>query len=167
MELIYRNGNISDLQQLKRLAINSWGKFQDKLTIENWQILYNSLIDDKTYSTLFGNAECIVCENEVNKIIGMAFFVSSGNPTEIYDKEWSYIRFVSVEPEFCGKGIGRKLTEMCIDLAKSKNEKTIALHTSELMENARNLYESLGFTILREIDRRFGKRYWLYKLELI
>ena len=55
---------------------------------------------------------------------------------------------------------------MCIDIANRNGEKTIALHTSEMMDKARHIYESLGFTILREIDQRLGKRYWLYTLEI-
>lgn len=36
----------------------------------------------------------------------------------------------------------------------------------EIMNNARHIYESLGFKIVREIDQRLGKRYWLCKLDL-
>lgn len=84
----------------------------------------------------------------------MAFLVPRGNPTEIYEKDWSYTRLVSVNPDFVGQGIGRKLTSICIEAAKQSGEKTIALHTSELMDNARHIYESFGFKILREIDQR-------------
>lgn len=41
------------------------------------------------------------------------------------------------------------------------------LHTSEMMGAARHIYESLGFKKLREIEPRYGKKYWLYKLELV
>jgi uncharacterized protein (DUF1810 family) len=34
------------------------------------------------------------------------------------------------------------------------------------MDAARHIYESLGFTILKEIPNRFGKRYWLYTLNI-
>lgn len=166
MKHTFRKGNIDDLNDLKQLAIKSWGQFKTVLTDENWQILSDNLNDDNTYKNLLENSDCIVCSTDENKIVGMAFLVSRGNPTEIYDKDWSYIRFVSVEPMFSGNGIGRKLTEMCIEIAKSNSEKTIALHTSELMDNARHIYETLGFKILREIDQRLGKRYWLYKLDL-
>jgi ribosomal protein S18 acetylase RimI-like enzyme len=166
MTLAFRRGTIDDLHELKNLAIKSWKQFQSKLTSENWTILYKNLTDDNTYTELLGNAECIVCISDKNIIIGMAFLVPSGNPTEIYDKEWSYIRFVSVDPDFGDQGIGRKLTTMCIELARQNQEKTIALHTSELMDRARHIYETLGFTILKEIEMRLGKRYWLYKLDL-
>ena len=162
----FRKGNFDDLGSLKELAIKSWKQFQPLLSEEHWKTLYESLQDDKTYIDLLEMSECIVCTTDQQKIIGMAFLVSSGNPTEIYDKDWSYIRFVSVAPEFSGQGIGRKLTEICIEKAKANQEKAIALHTSEQMDKARHIYETSGFRLLREIDRRLGKRYWLYKLDL-
>lgn len=166
MNLSYRLGTKDDLQDLKRLAIKSWSPFQEELTNENWNSLKQTISNDRTYEELIDQSTCFLCIADNDKVIGMAFLVPNGNPTDIYLKEWSYIRFVSVDPEFGGQGIGRKLTTMCIDQAKENGEQTIALHTSEIMTNARHIYESLGFEVLREIDQRLGKRYWLYKLDL-
>ena len=166
MNFKYRQGTNSDITDLKNLAISAWRQFETRLTVDNWDKLYKSLSDEKTYSDLIIVSDCIVCTTDSDKIIGMAFLVPKGNPTDIYDKDWCYIRFVSVDPEYGGQGIGKKLTTMCIDLAKQNREQTIALHTSELMDKARHIYESIGFKILREIDKRLGKRYWLYKLDL-
>ncbi|MCC7453980.1 MAG: GNAT family N-acetyltransferase [Crocinitomix sp.] len=162
----YRNGEISELNEIKQLAMAAWGKFQSQLTPENWNKLIGGLEDDRTYIDLFNSADCVVCTTDENQLIGMAFLVSSGHPTEIYLSEWSYIRFVSVHPSYARKGIGRKLTEICINRAKANQEKHIALHTSELMRNAIHIYESLGFTVVSEIPPRLGKKYWLYKLDL-
>lgn len=166
MDLKYRPGTIDDLSELKKLAIKSWGQFQQKLTSDNWTKLYNTLTDHQTYNDLLNLSNCIVCTSDKDKIIGMAFLVPNGNPTDIYDKEWSYIRFLSVDPNFGGRGIGSKLTMMCIETARQNEEKTVALHTSEIMDKARHIYESLGFKILREIGPRLGKKYWLYTLDL-
>ena len=166
MELKYRDGNINDLRSLKDLAVRSWSQFRDKISSDNWETLYNNLNNDNTYIELLDKSKCFVCTTDKDEIIGMAFLVSSGNPTDIYDKEWCYIRFVSVDPNYGGQGIGRRLTEQCIQHAKDKGEKTIALHTSEIMEQARHIYERLGFKILKEIDHRLGKRYWLYTLDI-
>jgi ribosomal protein S18 acetylase RimI-like enzyme len=166
MNLTYRTGTKDDLQDLKNLAIKSWTPFKKELTNENWNSLEYIISNDKTYEELIEQSTCIVCVAESEKIIGMAFIIPNGNPTEIYLKEWSYIRFISVDPAFGGQGIGRNLTIKCINIAKGNGEKTIALHTSEMMNNAIHIYVSLGFKILREIDQRLGKRYWLYKLDL-
>ena len=166
MDITIRQATFKDLKDLKNLAIKSWGQFQPSLTVENWQKLQNSLTDDKTYKELLDKSYSIVATNDTDEIIGMAFLVPKGNPTEIYDKEWCYIRFVTVDPNFGGQGIGRKLTNLCIDKARQDDEKIIALHTSEMMDIARHIYESLGFKILKEIDQRLGKRYWLYNLDI-
>ena len=73
---------------------------------------------------------------------------------------------VGVNPNFEGNGIGKHLTQMCIDSAKSLNESVVALHTSEFMSAARHIYEALGFKQIKELTPRYGKRYWLYTLEL-
>ena len=164
--MTYRQGNINDLNLLKNLAIKSWKQFESELTVENWQKLKTSLLNDKTFLELLELSYCLVCENDENEIIGMSFLVPQGNPTEIYDEKWCYIRFVSVDPEFGGQGIGRQLTERCIQFAKDNKEQTIALHTSEMMNKARHIYESLGFKILKELDPRLGKKYWLYTLDI-
>lgn len=166
MKIKFRNATNNDLTDLKNLAIKSWGQFKPNLTTENWEKLNSSLADEKTYMELLDKSESFVATDENDKIIGMAFLVPKGNPTDIYDGDWSYIRFVTVDPDFGGQGIGRKITNLCIDKARQNNEKFIALHTSELMNPARHIYESIGFKILREIAPRLGKRYWLYKLDL-
>lgn len=166
MDLIYRQGTINDLKELKKLGLKSWSQFEKVLDEENWNLLKENISADETYEKLLASSTCFVCVAPSDIIIGMAYFVPSGNATEIYLKEWSQIRYVTVDDDFQNLGIGKKLTALCIDFAKQKNEKTIALHTSEIMANARHIYESIDFKILKEIDPRFGKRYWIYTLEI-
>ncbi len=141
----YRQGITDDLKGIKELAICSWRQFQKELTVDNWQSLYNNISNDNTYLDLLASSYCLICETENKEIVGMAFIVPSGKQHDIFEKEWAVIRFVSVDPAFGGQGIGKKLTEMCIELAKQNNEKTIALHTSEMMDCARHIYENFGF----------------------
>ncbi|MGL4599790.1 MAG: GNAT family N-acetyltransferase [Bacteroidia bacterium] len=162
----YRNGSLNDLADLTKLAQKSWQKFQQELAPEHWQKLSSVVSSEQTFSNLLAIAPCFVCETEANELVGMAFIVPSGNPADVFEKEWAVIRFVSVHPYFAGQGIGKHLTMMCIDWAKQNNEKTIALHTSEMMQNARHIYEHLGFRILKELEPRLGKKYWLYTLDL-
>jgi len=161
----YREGLIEDVEQLKCLALLSYGQFQNTLTEENWNRLRTHISNENLFPHLLKSSKGFVCEHE-NEIVGMAFLVPKGNPTEIFQEDWSYIRMVGVHPNFGGHGIGKQLTQMCIDFAKSSEEKIIALHTSEYMNAARHIYESLGFKQVRELEPRYGKRYWIYKLEL-
>jgi ribosomal protein S18 acetylase RimI-like enzyme len=73
---------------------------------------------------------------------------------------------VTVLEKYEGMGIGQQLTERCIDFARTQGEQVIALHTAEFMDKARHIYEKIGFRIVKEIPPRYGKRYWLYEMNL-
>lgn len=165
MEFKFREGSIKDKEQLKELALSAYGQFEKVLTIENWKKLYLNLESENSYTGILEIAQCFICEIE-SKIIGVAYLVPSGNPTEIYASNWSYIRMVGVDPAYRGNGIGKRLTQKCINCAKGNGEQIIALHTSEFMDSARYIYEQLGFKKDKELKPIFGKKYWLYKMNL-
>lgn len=164
-EYTYRAGTIKDKAELKELAILSYSPFTTLLNAEHANKLTATLKDEKRMDALIVNSKSFVCIYQ-NKIVGMAFIVPHGNPWEIFKAEWSYIRMLGVHPDYQGNGIGKKLTQMCITFAKENKENIIALHTSEFMNAARHIYESLGFKKNKEIEPRYGKKYWLYLLEL-
>ena len=66
----------------------------------------------------------------------MDFLVLSGKPIDMCLSDWCYIRMVSVGSKYASKGIGRQLTEKCIEMAKEAKEQKIALHTSDMMSKA-------------------------------
>lgn len=161
-----RKGTMRDLSAVKLLGQNTWKQFERDLTIENGDILSSTLSNETLYKDLLQYSIPFVCENEAGEIIGMSFLVPSGNPTDIYDEEQCYIRFVTVSEKYKGLKLGQRLTEKCIEFAKDNNEKRIALHTSEIMVKARHIYEKLGFKILKEIEPRYGLKYWVYEMSL-
>lgn len=162
-----REGNIHDLTKIMALAGESWQQFQSELLPENWQKLQSVLIKKSMYIDLIAQSYSFLCENEVGDLMGMSFLVPSGNPTELYEADQSYIRFVTVSRQHEGRKLGQLLTEKCIEKARELNEQVIRLHTSEMMPVAIYIYEKLGFEIVRELDPIFGKRYWLYELRLL
>lgn len=166
MNFKFRSGTNNDISSLKMLTIKSWGQFKSVLTSDNWLKLHSNISNDKTYIDLIQKSYSFLCTKESGEIIGMAFLIPKGNPNDIYNDDWCYIRFLTVDPDFRGFGIGKQLTQLCTDKAKETKETVIALHTSEFMNDARHIYEKMGFKILKEIDQRLGKRYWLYTLEL-
>lgn len=163
--LQYREGNTADLASMQALALAAWSRFEPMLTEANWQLLYNNLNNPHTYASLLEKGASVVVEVD-GRLVGMAFWLPSGNPDAIYQADWSQIRFVTVHPDYAGKGMGRALTHWCIERAQEHHDRVIALHTSEMMDNARHIYESMGFVINKELEPRLGKRYWLYTMDL-
>jgi ribosomal protein S18 acetylase RimI-like enzyme len=165
MTFTYRTATIADISQLQQLGLDSFGAFQNVLTEDNWAKLHGNLRNETVYVDLLNKSTCFICESD-EQIVGMAFFIPNGNPTDIYQSDWSYVRMVGVHPDFGGCGIGRALMQICISTAKETDEKVVALHTSEFMDAARHIYENMGFVKVKELESRFGKRYWLYRLEI-
>lgn len=163
--LEFRSAKLSDVPQLTQLGMASYGPFQQVLSPENWPQMERFISSEQSYSDLLAISKCFVCQSG-KQIIGMAFWVPRGNPTEIFQKDWSYIRMVGVHPDFRGNGLGRTLTQSCIDAAIENKEHTLVLHTSEFMAAARKIYEGMGFVQVKELPRIFNKKYWLYQMDL-
>lgn len=165
-ELNYRTALEKDLKQLQELGLLAYGQYKTTITQENWEKWEAGFKSDENFLNLLAISTCFVCEYE-NEIVGMAFLVPSGNTFLYFQSDWSYIRYVGVNPAFSGNGIGKKLTQQCIDKAKETGEKTIALHTSEFQDAARHIYESLGFIKQKELEPVFGKTFYIYSIDLI
>lgn len=154
----------TDFNQLKTLGIESYSEFSKVLTTTNWNKMNSFLESSENLTKLIEQSTVFVCEYST-EIIGMIYLVPSGNPTELFQKDWSYIRFLGVKTNFRGNGIGKKLTVLCIEYAKETKEKYMALHTSEFMDAARTIYEKRGFRRTKEIEY-LGKRYWIYLFDI-
>ena len=163
--LNYRKAHIEDIDQIKDLQLKAYGQFADVLSPDNWAKMLNKLENLQDLRDLMLNSFTYVCEAD-RKIIGVVSMVHRGNPTEIFMKDWAYIRELSIDPEYRGRGVAKKLVLECISEAISRRESRIAIATGEFMESAKALYENIGFKVLKELDPVYGKRQWLYKLDL-
>ncbi|MCB0661837.1 MAG: GNAT family N-acetyltransferase [Saprospiraceae bacterium] len=164
MQFHFRKGDDKDKEHLQALGLMAYGQHKSAMSPENWATYYAFMSNPETFTYLMKTSTCFLCETD-NQIIGMAFLVSKGHPTEMFDANWSYIRMVGVHPTFGGNGIAKKLTQLCIEHAQNTGENFVALHTSEFMHAARHIYEKMGFKKFRELQR-YGKRYWVYLMEV-
>jgi ribosomal protein S18 acetylase RimI-like enzyme len=164
--MLYRMADPKDVSALHELGLASYGRLKNVMTPDNWKKMESVLNSDETFPVLVSSCFPFVCE-ENSRLLGMAFLVPSGNPTKIYSADTSYIRMVGVHPDADGRGIAQTLTKLCIDKARETDEKTIMLHSAEIMYAARHIYEKLGFKKIRILDSHYGLEYWLYQLDIV
>ncbi|MGO4294065.1 GNAT family N-acetyltransferase [Chitinophaga sp. RAB17] len=163
--LNYRPAVAADTAAIREVSIQSYGQFENVLAPEHWQRMKHGMSDQGMLDELMRISTTFVCDAG-NELAGVVFLVPSGNPTDIYPADWAYIRRLGVHPGYRGHGIGRRLTEMCVEQAEINGEKILGLHTSTIMPDARHLYGKLGFTLIRELAPILGQQYWLYSKDL-
>jgi ribosomal protein S18 acetylase RimI-like enzyme len=163
--LTYRKATLDDLEKIKVLNLKAFNQYADVLSPENWDRLHYNMGDADSLISMLEKSTTFLCISG-EELAGVVSLMPHGNPTHIFPAEWAYVRRMGVLPEYRGQGIAKQLMLQLIAEAKAQNETTLALHTSEFMETARLLYAGLGFEIERELDILFGKRCWLYKLNL-
>ncbi len=161
----YRKASQDDLKALMAVGKHSYGEFSKVLDGEHWEKMFIFLDNTEQLKRLIEQSQVFVADLE-GELVGMVYFVPSGTAEGQYRANWSRIRYLGVHPAHRAKGIGRQLTEMCIELAKVSGEKTVALHTSEFMHTARKMYEDMGFQ-QTENFQHYGKKYWIYLLRLM
>lgn len=161
----FESAHPHELDALMQLAHDAYKEYEGVIGPAHWQTMRSNLENKEQAAALISNAASIVCRSR-GELAGVAYLVPSDNPTPIFSADWAYIRMLGVLPAFRGQGLGRILTEHCINIARNNGERTIALHTSEFQNAARHIYESMGFQIHSAIGPRFGKQYWVYTLSL-
>lgn len=102
---------------------------------------------------------------------GMVTFVPGpeSDLAEFDDADAAGIRALGVDPRYQARGVGRALTQACLDRAAEAGKTKVVLHTTDTMAAAQRLYRSLGFerdpgrdfragsTVLRGFVYDFGR----------
>ncbi|MDB6061972.1 MAG: hypothetical protein JWM78_2075 [Verrucomicrobiaceae bacterium] len=75
------------------------------------------------------------------------------------------IHLLGVKSKYRGMGLGRQLVENVISRTKNEGRKKIILWTQQTMKVAQNLYESVGFSYVKNIELN-GREFLLYSRKL-
>lgn len=98
-DLQYREANVNDLEGLHQLGKISYTEFSNVLSSENWNRLSTILESKENVLNLIEIGKVFICEIDLD-IVGMIYFIPNGNPTELYESYWCYIRFLGVDPKY-------------------------------------------------------------------
>ena len=103
------------------------------------------------------NSQVLVAISNQQKLVGgvvyiseMADYGSGGMATS--ERNASGIRLLGVDRGSRGAGVGKALTQACIQLAMNKHHSHVILHTTQAMQTAWRLYQSMGFKRAEDLD---------------
>ncbi|MGH1366191.1 MAG: GNAT family N-acetyltransferase [Calditrichia bacterium] len=85
----------------------------------------------------------------------MQYYGSGGTATS--EKNAAGFRLLAVDPAARGNGLGKLLTNACIQTAKSAGLNQMVIHSTEAMKIAWGMYERIGFIRSEDLDFMQGE----------
>ena len=159
---IIRNARVSDSYAINKLCVESYEQFRSTIGETNWKRLRSSL---SRTSELAQEGQLIVAE-DLSDLLGVVLYVPLRQGGDGKVSALASLRSLAVSPLHRGRGVGRSLTEECINRARQDGADSIALTTAEMMTVARPMYQRMGFTMELELGERFGVTHARYVLRL-
>ena len=149
-----------DVEAARSILGKAYGEYESFFPAENWVPYLADILD------LEGRAEAselMVAELDGELVACVSYFppgakmsYPSDSFSEHWPVEWSAFRLLAVDPSARGKGVGRLLTEACIERARTEGAPALGLHTTQPMAVARAMYERMGFERAPRFDFRPG-----------
>lgn len=146
-KIIIRKAEISDFQDVHKLIMQV-----HKLHVNERNDIYKDVdpMNFDEFKTELSNSNNIYLIAEFkNEIVGICFsqIKEISNNKIMKDRKILHIENICIDENHQKKGIGKKLYEQIVQLAKEKNIDNIELMVWGFNENAINFYNNLGMNI--------------------
>jgi GNAT superfamily N-acetyltransferase len=159
-EIMVRMAEGPDFEPSREILRAAYAEYETAFPPENWTPYLEDILDLEGRS---GASELLVAELE-GRIVGCVSYFPPGSKasypsdsfSERWPDDWSAIRLLAVDPDVRGRGVGRRLTDACIERARQQGAPAMGLHTTAPMGVARAMYERIGFERVPQYDFRPG-----------
>jgi GNAT superfamily N-acetyltransferase len=151
-----RNAYPSEFQEIGQLMVNVYSQLDGFLKPDESPQYYHMLthVGDLTHKP---ETELLVALSPEGKITGavvyfgdMQYYGSGGTATR--EKNAGGFRFLAVDPLARGNGVGKLLTNACIQKTRDRKLNQLIIHTTNAMKTAWKMYEGLGFKRSEDLD---------------
>ncbi|HEY0131611.1 MAG TPA: GNAT family N-acetyltransferase [Allosphingosinicella sp.] len=160
--ILIRAFETADSAAVDAVALEAFEQYRG--VYDDWRTLEQAV--GRT-SAMAADAELLIAEVDGRVAGAVAYCPPFSEPrADFFESRWPLIRMLVVAPSARGRGLGRSLTDACIERARRDGAASIALHTSPAMEVALALYLRMGFRLERRVPDRFGVPYAVYLLDL-
>jgi len=147
-----RDARDGDRDAIRTVTLAAYQEYAP-LMVEHWEGYRQSIL-----ATLadVAPAEQIVAE-QGNGIVGTVLLYPAGTALTLPDDTqvrlaWPEVRLLAVAPAARGQGIGAALVRECLRRARQSGATALALHTTDLMQVAMQMYERMGFIRAPDLD---------------
>jgi GNAT superfamily N-acetyltransferase len=171
MNWTIRNAKPEEFETIGKLMAHAYSTLEGFLKVEEHPNYYNTLANIGALTNK-PDTELLIAVSSSGQVGGavvffgdMAQYGSGGKAT--LEKNSAGFRFLAVADVARGQGVGKLLTNECINRARQKNLSQVIIHTTMAMLNAWKMYEKIGFKRSEDLDfmqgelQVFGFRFFL------
>ncbi|MTI22057.1 GNAT family N-acetyltransferase [Fulvivirga sp. RKSG066] len=156
-----RDAKPTEFEQIGELMVKVYSQLDGFPTAEEQPDYYKMLAEIGELTKNEG-IRLFTAVNEKDEIVGAVVYIkdmkdygSGGIAT--MEQNAAGFRLLAVDPEARGKGIGKLLTNACIDQAKEDGRGQVIIHSTEAMDIAWGMYEKIGFKRSIDLDFQQGR----------
>lgn len=163
MPITIRDARSDELDTIARVMLDAYEEYMPAMDADvspDYRRAFDGYRQDigDVHSRL-DSADLIVAEDD-ERIVGAVTFYRpnvtakypGGEDHQDWPTEWAAFRLLAVEPSERKKGIGRALTDECIGRARALGAPVLGLHTTQLMDVARAMYQRMGWVRAPKYD---------------
>ena len=151
-----RNAHPAEFEEIGKLMVQVYSGL-DGFPKPHEQPNYYNMLANIGELTKKPHTELLVALAPDTKIAGGVVYFSDmqqygSGGTATHEKNAAGFRLLAVSPHARGQGIGKLLTNACIQKTKDKKIPEMVIHTTMAMQTAWAMYEALGFKRAHDLD---------------
>ena len=148
--MLFREARPDELDATGAMMVAAYAEFRPALPPHAWQAYADEIRDVRRR---LAGSTLIVAEAAGRLLGAVTYYPDATKETNVrWPAPWAVFRLLAVHPDARGNGVGRLLTDECIRRARDANREALGLHTTQLMNVARAMYERMGFVRVPELD---------------
>ena len=158
-ELRIRPARDDEFDRAGHIAARAFSRLRGLLTPDNWAEMEKAI----HFVTARDKVGILLVAELAGEIADSVRYTGPGHGGHvIYPDRVAYIRSLAVSLDHPRCGMGRRLTEACIEAAKRDQAAAVGLHVAKANAAANRLYGQLGFRWYRKASDYFGIPYDAY-----
>lgn len=153
-----RHARPDELDAVAELMVRAYEQYADMMPSYAWEEYARDIRDVRSRLPV---SELLVAEHD-GEVLGAVTFYPDASRTSYaepdgqvvggWPKGWTAVRLLATHPKARGLGVGRLLMEDTLRRSRALGATAMGLHTTELMEVARSMYERMGFRRATQFD---------------
>jgi GNAT superfamily N-acetyltransferase len=137
-EVTIRHAREDELDIVASLVVDAYAEHAARMSPDAWSMFAQNIANVRGR---LGDAELLVAERH-GRIVGSVTVFSAWRGAQ---EDSLGVRLLAVPPAERGTGVGTALMRHCIGRAQAEGKSRVVLTTTQGMEDARDLYDRLGF----------------------